>query len=174
MTIRSNVIISIVPALCMFQAAVTLLGIYLLGKLTARCILFLMQNFPSLLPAAIPDAAGNSPLNSLSLQPLLFPVSAAVHAKQTRVKINLMLLAGPPSIKGPPDFITRDSPPEIPAFLRSFHSLFRMLICESLITTLDSFAFSMRKPAAVLQPAVVSLVEMEELVYFGHIKLSVA
>lgn len=152
----------------------TLLGIYLLGKLTVRCIIFLMQHSPSLLPAAIPDAAGICPLSTLSLQPLLFPVSAAVHAKQAWMKIDLILLSGPPSLQGAPDFNTRDSPVEIPAFLRSFHSLFRMLFYEMSISDRGSFIVRVGKTAAALKQAALALFGMNADFYFGHLKLSEA
>jgi len=156
----------------MFQAAVALLSVYTLSSFAVFGILLFVIYFSSTLPAAVPDAAVICLLSSLSIQQLLYRFSTAIHAKQAWMKIDLIILSGPPATGALSFFLARDSKYEFRNFLRAYHYLFRVCLFRKLISSRDIFVGNILQTTAVPNPAV-NLLNSTSL-GFGHIKLSLA
>lgn len=158
----------------MIQAAVALLGVFTPCNVAVGSMLFFVILFPSLLPAAIPDAAGICLLTSLSMQPLLYRFSATTHAKQAWMKIDLILLAGPPAKWIQLFLVARDSKYEFRNFLRAFHYVFRLCLFRMPISARDFFVRHVIQPAADLNPAAHLLNTLSLRICYGHHKFSAA
>lgn len=87
MSIRSNVIISTVTALCVSNAIVLILCAWLQCSTCGSRPSSFVHNAPSFEPAALPEAAGSGPLSSSPQQRTLFPVDASMF---TSVGLNLV------------------------------------------------------------------------------------
>jgi hypothetical protein len=95
LSIRSNVIISTVTALCVSNAIVLLLCAWLQCTPCGSRQSSFVHNAPSFEPAAIPDAAGSG-LHSSSSQRLLYPDVASIFSSEQLTNYVPIMLAEPP------------------------------------------------------------------------------